>query len=356
VIDAAFAIPGDITRPTGGYAYARRVLELLPDFGVQAHRLQLPAGYPHPTDEDIALTRHLFAQLHPDTTALIDGLALGAMPPLLVDDIRSPIVALVHHPLAYETGLTTAQSRQFLAFERHALAHARGVISTSHVTAQLLIREYGVDRKKLTIAEPGTMPALRARGTGSPLQLLCVGAVIPRKGYTVLIEALSHIAHDDWQLAIVGATDHDPRHATEVREAIMRSGLRSRITLTGAVPDRELQRYYARADLFVMPSLFEGYGMVLTEAVARGLPIVCTTGGASAETVAAAGAIKVPPGDAVALADALERMLADNSLRLRLAEESWNLGRSLPRWEDCAKTIAGVLKSIGGRPELSVPK
>ncbi len=356
MIDAAFAIPGDIARPTGGYAYARRILDLLPDYGVLAHRVELPASFPYPSEEDILVSRRLLAQIHPATPVMIDGLAFGAMPPLLVERIHSPIVALVHHPLACETGLSTAAARQFLTCERYALDHAHRVIATSNATAQLLMRDYGVERENLSVAQPGTMPALRAVGSGNPLQLLCVGALIPRKGYTVLIDALAGLRETDWRLTIVGATDHDPRHANEVREAIMRSGLRSRICLTGAISDRELQRHYARTDIFVMPSLFEGYGMVLTEAIAHGLPIVCTTGGAIPETVPDEAAIKVPPDDAPALADALRRMVEDVNLRKRLADEAWEVGRSLPRWEDCAKTIADVLKAVSRKPNLTVPR
>lgn len=347
MIDVAFAVPGDINAPTGGYAYARKVLEMLPDYGVEAHRLQLSGAYPYPKDEDVAATRRTLAQLHPDTPLIIDGLALGAIPPLVVNDIRQPLIGLVHHPLAYETGVTTAQSRQFLAFERHALAHARHVIVSSPSTAQLLGQEYSVPEQKITIAVPGTMPALRAEGSSSVPRLLVVGALIPRKGYTVLVEALTKLAADKWEMTIVGATDHDPKYATVVREAIIKSGLRSRIELTGAVTERDLQRFYARANVFVMPSLFEGYGMVLSEAIARGLPIVCTTGGAISDTVPAAASIQVEPGDAEALAEALERVLSDDALRRDLAEASWQAGRSLPRWEDCVRTVADVVKSVG---------
>ena len=231
MIDAAFAIPGDITTLTGGYAYARQLLMLMPDYDVEVHRLQLSAAYPYPGEADIETTRRVFAQLHPETPLIIDGLAYGAMPPLLVNDIKPRIIALVHHPLAYETGLSTAQERQFLAFERHALARAEQVVATSASTGDLLMREYDVSGTKLTIAMPGTMPALRAQSTGSPPHLLAVGSIVPRKGYRVLIDALMQIAELDWQLTIVGSTERDAKCVTQVREAIMKSGLRGRITL-----------------------------------------------------------------------------------------------------------------------------
>ncbi len=346
MIDIGFAIPGDINLPTGGYAYGRKMLQLLPDCGVQAHHLQLAGSFPFPDEADLQATQRICAQLRPDTPILFDGLAYGALPPPIVRTIRSPIVALVHHPLACETGLTPLQQRRFLAFERHALASAVRVIATSDATARLLMRDYDVAGDKIAIAKPGTTPALRAQGSGSPIELLAVGALIPRKGYTYLIAALADVQYEDWSLTIVGATDHDRRYAAQVREAILESGLRSKITLKGFLSDRELQACFARADVFVMPSLFEGYGMVLTEAVARGLPIVSTTGGAIAETVPDDVAIKVEPGNSAALADALNRVLSSFELRQNLSEASWSIGRQLPRWEDCAVTIAEILKAV----------
>ncbi|MGI9524666.1 MAG: glycosyltransferase family 4 protein, partial [Hyphomicrobiaceae bacterium] len=136
------------------------------------------------------------------------------------------------------------------------------------------------------------------------------------------------------------------RYAAQLREAIMKSGMRGQITLAGQLSDQELRNLYARSDIFVMPSLFEGYGMALTEAIARGLPIVCTTGGAISETAPDAAALKVPPGDADALAAAIQDLIVDRDLRHRLSEEAWNASRNLPTWEACAEKVAGVLKTV----------
>lgn len=350
MIDVAFAVPGDLDLPTGGYAYARKILALLPDHGVMAHRVALPDSYPYPTIEALARTKHIFAQLAPDTPIMIDGLAFGAMPPELVNTIEQPIIALVHHPLAYETGITQDAERRFRAFETHALAQARHVIVSSRETAEILRREYGVPRAKTTIAEPGTMPAVRARGhaPGTSLQLLAVGSVIPRKGYDVLVAALEQLDDLDWNLTIVGAMDLDPDYVTALREQILQSGLRSRITLAGRHSERELQAVYARTDLFVMASHYEGYGMVLTEALARGLPIVCTTGGAMAQTAPDTAAVKVPPGNPASLAQALRRVITDGKLRTRLSDAAWELARNLPRWETTAARIAETVRTLGG--------
>lgn len=351
MIDVAFAIPGDLDLATGGYAYARRMLQHLPEHGVTAHHIALPDTFPDPTDSDLEVTRHLLAQIAPSTPILFDGLAFGALPPELVTEIASPIVALVHHPLALETGLEPQRRRHLQACERVALQHAAAVIATSPLTARTLVRDYGVNEDRITIAEPGTVPALRASGTGNPFAILAVGALIPRKGYPVLIDALAHLteSHDlptDWHLTIVGDTDRDTQEANLVRELVLSSGLRRNITIAGEVSARELSRLYARADLFVMPSLYEGYGMVLAEAMARGLPVISTTGGAAAETVPDAAAIKVAPGDVEALGDAIATAMMDGERRTEMANASWTAGRRLPDWPESAATIAAVIKSV----------
>jgi glycosyltransferase involved in cell wall biosynthesis len=205
-----------------------------------------------------------------------------------------------------------------------------------------------VPARKITVAEPGTDPAARATGTGTPLQLLAVGAVSPRKAYDVLVRALEPLADLDWRLTIAGATDRDPAAAAALKSIIDRSGLGERIKLAGKVVPATLDRFYESADLFVMPSLFEGYGMVLAEAMARGLPIVCTTGGAAAETVPDAAAIKVPPGDPEPLTAALRLALEDKKRRTRMADASWDAGRALPTWNETARRIAAVI--LGMRP------
>jgi len=180
VREAAFVIPGDLATPTGGYIYDREVIARAPRFGVTLGHVALPGSYPFPKPEDLEETRRLIRATAPGTLLLIDGLAFGAMPLDLVLGFERPIVALVHHPLGYETGLTEQQARALVASERAVLALAKRVIATSDVTARLLVAEYGVPAGRITVAEPGTDPAARAEGTGDPVMLLAVGAVSPR--------------------------------------------------------------------------------------------------------------------------------------------------------------------------------
>jgi glycosyltransferase involved in cell wall biosynthesis len=218
------------------------------------------------------------------------------------------------------------------------------------MTARTLATDFGVPSARIAVAMPGTDPAARATGSaGGPVAVLAVGSVVPRKGYDVLVRALEidAAAHGaDWKLHIVGALDRSPPTVETLRDQIARAGLGARIDIAGPKPREALDESYGRADIFVLASHYEGYGMVLAEALARGLPIVTTTGGAAAETVPDGAALKVPPGDPRALQQALRRLMNDADLRARLADAAWAAGQHLPRWSDTAATIAQVIKEV----------
>jgi glycosyltransferase involved in cell wall biosynthesis len=268
------------------------------------------------------------------------------MPIETIAPLANPIIALVHHPLCLEAGLPEPRQHELRALETAALARAKRVVVTSPLTGRTLSTDFGVPASSITVAEPGTDRAARATGTGDPLQLLAVGSIVPRKAYDILVRALAAAADKPWRLTIAGPSDRNSAALAALHAAIRDTGLGDRINLIGAVSTAELDTLYAAADLFVMPSLYEGYGMVLAEAMARGLPIVCTTGGAAAEPVPADAGIKVAPGDAKALSDAIRRVLNDAGLRHRMGAASWIAGQKLPRWDDTARIIAGVIKEL----------
>ncbi|MFM9940969.1 MAG: glycosyltransferase family 4 protein [Hyphomicrobiaceae bacterium] len=347
----AFIIPGDIHLPTGGYAYDRRVLALLPQAGIDTRHVMIPGTFPSPSRDDLATTEQALAALPADTVLLFDGLAYGALPATLIDRIKQPIVALCHHPLALETGNQPDRVRELAALETAALARAAHVVVSSPMTRATLAADFGVPTSKVTVAEPGTDRAPRCKPwKQGPLELLAVGSVIPRKGYAVLVDALGRLrrATDgfDWRLRIAGSLTLSPGTVAEVKSAIVENALAADIVLLGAVDTPTLDQLYAEAHVFVMSSLYEGYGMVLAEAMVRGLPIVCTTGGAAADLVPDTAGLKVLPGDAVALRLALQRILTQPALLADLAEGSYAAGQKLPRWEDTTAIIAEVIKRV----------
>jgi glycosyltransferase involved in cell wall biosynthesis len=344
----AFVIPGDITLPTGGYTYDRRVLALFGAHGVEATHVAIPGSYPDPSREDFHATALAIAKTPKDSILLIDGLAYAVIPPALIRGFDRPIIALVHHPLCLEAGLDAERAEDLRTMEIAALAEAARVVVTSPLTGRTLVSDFGVPEANITVAEPGTDRAPRATGSDqTPLNMLAVGSIIPRKGYDVLISALAGLASRDWHLTIAGA-ERDSDTAAKIRTAVASAGLSPHITFKGAVGDDELAALYAKAGLFVMPSLFEGYGMVLAEAMARGLPIICTTGGAAAETCPDAAALKVAPGDAAAFRQALTTVIGDAALRQRMSNASWAAASALPTWADTTRRIAACLKGIAG--------
>ena len=344
--ETIFAIPGDIKSATGGYAFDRRVIDLLPHFGIAIRHLQLPASYPNPTAGDLAATERLIASTPEDATLLVDGLAFGAMPANVADCGGRRVIAVIHHPLFLETGMPHARKVELRASETAALERADHVVVTSRATARILSDELALDPSKVTVAEPGTDPASRATGTGSPLHLLAVGAISPRKNYELLIEALVPLGDIDWRLTIAGALDRHPQAAEALKAKIQMAGFDDRVTLAGKVVPATLDRFYESADLFVSASLFEGYGMVLAEAMARGLPIVTSTGGAAGDTARRSFALHVAPGNVVDMTNALRRALTDKKLRDDLADAAWDAGRTLPTWHETARRIAAVILDL----------
>ncbi len=343
-MEVVFAIPGDLDTPTGGYVYARRVLQLLPGYGVDIRHLALPAGFPFPSSEDLARSRQLLSVLQPQTVLLVDGLAFGAFSSDVLSVLPQKIIALVHHPLALEPGLAPEVKEMLLDSERRALRQAMHVIVPSRAMAETVAQFLSVEVSRVTVAEPGTDPADRAAGGGMTPHLLSVGSVTPRKGFDILIKALALIADKPWRATIAGSLDRDKAETAAVTALIENAGLSDRIRLTGAMAQAQIAELYAQADIFVLPSRYEGYGMVFTEAMARGLPVVGAAAGAVTHTVPPSAGILVPPDDPPALAEALASLIDKPDLRKELSDRAWAHAQTLPRWE---RTAAIVAQTIG---------
>jgi glycosyltransferase involved in cell wall biosynthesis len=342
-----FAIPGDPNSLTGGFIYNRRVIETLQNGIMPVRTLPWPPSFPFPTPPDLSYVAASLAMLPDDSVVLIDGLAFGALPAqMMAEASRLRLIALVHHPLAYETGLSPDVRHGFIESERKALLAAHRIITTSAMTAQILIADFGVPRHRVTIALPGGDPPLKAdrpRQMDTPI-LLSVGAVIPRKGHELLAEALDQIADLPWQCIIVGSLARDPQTVARLRARLAASAVETRIRLAGEIPN--IQPLYAQADIFVLASHYEGYGMAFAEALRHGLPIIGTTGGAIPEVVPAAAGLLTPPNDAPQFATALRTVLVNPSLRQSLADGACQAAKALPSWRETASVFARLVHDL----------
>jgi glycosyltransferase involved in cell wall biosynthesis len=231
------------------------------------------------------------------------------------------------------------------ASERAALVCARHVVATSATVARLLVDDYGVASGRVSVVEPGTdRVSTPPRNREGAVNLLAVGSVIPRKGYDVLVAALAGLRHLPWRLVIAGDCERSLQTSRRLRADIMRLGLADRITLLGAVAAEEVAPLYLSADLFVLPSRFEGYGMAYTEAIAHGVPVVGTTAGAIPQTVSADAGVLVAPDDVEALAGTLQRLIANRHERERLAAGA--RAAKFPSWSEQAALFARALESL----------
>ena len=342
-----FVIPGDLRSPTGGYGYDRRIIAGLSALDWQVTVHSLDASFPLPSAASLEHARRTFAGLPDAALVLVDGLALGAMPQIVHPHAaRVRLVALLHHPLAAERGLTPDLARQLASSEGLALEAVRHVIVTSDAT-RLALRDFKVEPSRVSVVEPGTEAALLARRVrGQTLKLLCVATLIPRKGHDLLFTALAALQPLRWHLTCVGSLTRDPDTVARLRAQLQRLGLEERVRLAGEVSATELDQLYGDSDLFVLPTHFEGYGMVVAEALAHGVPVISTHTGAIAGLVAADAGLVVTPGDAHLLQTALSRALSEPGLLDALAAGAAAARSSLRTWQQACARMSRILESL----------
>ncbi len=340
-----FAIPGDIATPAGGYVYARKILPLLAE-RLTIEVCALPAGFPLPSEAEVnEAAAALSAAGASGAVLFIDWLAYGALPAAVLARLQSPIVALAHHPLGLEQGLSEAEKIHLLRTEGEALAFARHIVVPSQGTARELVRLFGVAPEKITVAEPGILRGARARGApeGEPLHIVSAGTLTPRKGFGVLAGALNEVRDLQWRVTIAGSLDLSPETTALVRQKIAEYGLEDRVRLAGQLDEAAISALYSSGDVFALASFYEGYGMAFAEAMAHGLPVVASGEGAVRETVPPEAGFVCSPGDVAAFADALRSLLSNADMRREMAEGAWRHGQGLPNWESTADVIAQVL-------------
>jgi glycosyltransferase involved in cell wall biosynthesis len=345
-----FVVPGSLSEVTGGYLYDRRLIEGLRSQGWRIGVHRLDSGFPFPTREALVEADGVLGSLADEALVLIDGLALGAMPEVVAKhSARLRLIGLIHHPLALENGLEPAVAERLRRSEEAALRSVQQVIVTSAFTRDGLA-SYGVPSARISVVEPGTDAALLAQGSpDDSREILCVANLIPRKGHDLLIEALTDLRHLRWRLTCVGSPTRHPETAAALRRQIDAAGLGPRIRLTGELDGSALAQCFVAADLFVLPTRYEGFGMVVAEAVAYGLPVLATRTGAIADLVLPEGGIVVSPNDTEALRDALARLLSEPEMLARFTKGAREARERLPDWSQACAEAARILDQASSR-------
>ncbi len=341
-----FAYPGNLELKTGGYGYDREIIKGLRDLGWDIDLLALGDGFPSPSAQTLKEAGDRLSALEDGALVIVDGLAFGVMDDWARQEAeRLRIIALVHHPLALETGLSEEQQLPLRISETAALAATRHVVVTSAMTAVELAKNFHVPPDKITVAVPGTVkPPVENKQRNDTPQILSVGSLTKRKGYDMLIAALEQVSDLPWQATIIGSPHLDPPTAHALAKQIEMLTLQDRITLAGESDD--LVPAYANADIFALASRYEGYGMVFAEALSHGLPIVACKAGAVPDVVPDDAGFLVPVDDVDAMAAALRALLSDPLERRRRAEAAARAGALLPSWADTSEIISNALKEL----------
>ncbi len=359
-----FVVPGRLDQVTGGYLFDRRLVDGLRARGRAVRVIELDGRFPDADDTARRAAAAALAATPDDGVVVIDGLALpGFDDCLAAHSARLRLIGFVHHPLSAEAGGAPADLARHAETEARLWPLLRGIVCASAHTARAVCAA-GIAPARVAVASPGTeRPVSEAtahagpahagaahegaahEGGGSlhdgggplsersgPLRLLAVGTVTPRKGHLALVEALAGLRALDWRLVCVGSLARDAGCVAALREAIEAHRIGDRIALRGELSVADLEHEWRQADVFVLPSLHEGYGMAFAEALVRGLPVVATTAGALPETVPAEASLRVPPGDVDALREALQRLIVEPDLRASLAAGARRAGAGLPDW------------------------
>jgi glycosyltransferase involved in cell wall biosynthesis len=354
-----FVMPGgvdDLARPSGGNAYDRRICLDLPGFGWQVHKHTVDGDWPSPSEAARAELARTLRELPDGTVVLLDGLVACGVPEIVLPEAeRLCLAVLVHLPLGDETGLEPEVAADLDAKERATLRGVSAVIATSEWAVRRLVSHHGLAPERVHVAAPGADIAPLASGTDGVSRLLCVAAVTPRKGQHRLVEALATVTELRWSCVLVGSLDQEPEYVDHLRTLIAKFGLEDRFHLAGPQAGAELDASYAAADLMVLTSYAETYGMAVTEALARGIPVLASDVGGLPEAVGRAPdggvpGILVPPENPAAIAAELRGWFGEADVRRRLKAAARGRRAALDGWATTARSLAHVLGRLRQEP------
>jgi glycosyltransferase involved in cell wall biosynthesis len=334
--------------PTGGNVYNRALIAELRTLGIDV-RLQTLAG-PWP-DGDASTHLALARALRATPRSLVDGIVACGSADVVAAAVEAGhvVTIVVHLPLSDELGIEPARRQRYALLESRAVHAASGVLCSSRWAAAELNSRYG--RGDVGIAVPGVTPADVARGSQDfgPPRLLSLATLTPTKDQLTLIRALAQLADLSWTADLVGSDRADPGYAGQVRTEIAAAGLAERIMVPGALVGQPLDQKWQAADLLVLTSRVETYGLVVTEALARGIPVIVSAGTGAVEALREGATTAETPGTAVPAADpdglaaVLRGWLTEPVLRHSWRQAALALRDTLPRWQQTAEAVLAYL-------------
>jgi glycosyltransferase involved in cell wall biosynthesis len=355
VTSLALVVPDgvdDPERPSGGNVYDRRVRAGLEELGWSVDVRVASGAWPCPDEPARAALADLVAGIPDSAVVLLDGLVASAAPDVLVPEARRlRLVVLVHLPLGLDGADVEGSGPRVR--EAAVLSAAAAVVTTSGWTRHWLLDAYRLPPGTVHVAEPGVDAADLADTTAAGGQLLCVAAVTPQKGHDVLVSALAAVRDLAWDCVCVGSPARAPGFAADLDRRTGVHGIGGRVSFAGARSGEDLDAAYAAADLLLLPSRAETYGMVVTEALARGLPVVATSVGGVPEALGCTAdgtrpGLLVPPDDPARFAAAVRDWLSDAGLRQRLRRAARERRAGLRGWPDTSERISKILEEVAG--------
>lgn len=345
-------VPGPLATRTGGSIYDRRIVE-----GLRARRWTVPVieldAVAHPLAPPIYTSPPKFSAIPDETVVLIDGLVFGTMPHIIEHEAwRLRFVPIVHMPLANTPGLTRGEGAWLSNLERRAMQHARHIVVTGNKSKAAVQDLAGwTDDTRITRIPPGADRRDQSdwsRPESTRLWLLCVANLTPGKGHEILLKALAETTDIDWTLACAGSESLDPQTAVRLRKLADDLGIASRVLWRGELGDAALDDAYATADLFVLPTRSETYGMAVADAIAHGLPVISTRTGEIPSIVGDAGLL-AEPGDAAGFAALVREVVSEAALRQTLRERARKAAERLPTWDQAVGAMEVVLTKVTER-------
>lgn len=362
----ALALYGSLDTLSGGYRYDRRLVHYLREAGDAVEVISLPdQGYPLNRFDDLRAESIKPIENIPYDLLLIDELvhpSLALSVRILKKRRPEPIVGIVHH-LRSDEPRNIFLRPWYRRIERRFIHGLDGYICNSEVTRERVHRLARPDIRSVVVPPsvvleekpptPEEIEHLIDEAEG-PVNILLVGNVIRRKGVLTLLHALERLHRMDWRLTIVGRTDLEPRYVSKVRRRIEAMPLRGRVEIVGAIESDRLAHLYRTADIFAMPSTYEGFGISYLEAMAHGLPVIASAAGGARAIVRENGnGFLVEPGNVAMIADRLGLLITDKVLRRNMGVTARAAYDLHPKWNDSLAKAHDFLHTFPGVGESS---